>query len=73
MRRQDFFIYISYIYDFYQTPFMGMINIFDFTRLFTKKSLHESGVALDFFAKVKLKVDGMCHIPAAKLSKIVFI
>ena len=46
MRRQDFFIY-----DFYQTPFMGMINIFDFTQLFTKKSLHASGVALDFLPR----------------------
>ena len=49
---------------------MGLINIFDFTQLFTKKSLHASGVALDFFAKVKLKVDGMCHILAAKLSNL---
>ena len=50
MRRQDFFIY-----DFYQTPFMGLINIFDFTQLFTKKSLHASGVALDFLPRWTLK------------------
>ena len=42
---------IFFIYDFYQTPFMGLINIFDFTQLFTNKSLHASGVALDFLPR----------------------
>ena len=42
---------IFFIYDFCQTPFMGLINIFDFTQLFTKKSLHASGVALDFLPR----------------------